>query len=188
MKVAQLIKDQSGTTLIDLIVAIALLAIAITSAGAFASAGARAGNEAGRRTQATALASRELEGLRAAVDVNQRGNWPFPLSATSRDSAGCETFVMRRSGDGWALAAAATAQTYAAADENGNPDYDNIYSTFSRLVTACDSRDFNPTNPPGLSGSRSPLVKRVEVRVYWQEARGPQREASFNTVLTKWGP
>lgn len=184
--------DQRGTTLVDLIIAIALLAMAVAAAGIFATAATRIGSEAGRRTQATALASRELEGLRSYRDFLLKDGqpWPFQGDQGSRDPQDCEKFVMRRAGSGWQMQRVTSGGPvpYTARDENNDTQYEEQFGDFSRLVTACDAPEYQPgaAAPGNYSGANS-NIKRIEAKVYWQEQNGQIREVSFDTVMTNWG-
>lgn len=113
-------KNQSGQTIIEVTVALALLALAISSAGALATTSARITSEAGRRTQATALAVKELESLRVYRDTSLS---PLP---TSSDNSGCSSYILTLPN---ALTSQATPVAYTG----------STYSGFSRLMTICNT-------------------------------------------------
>lgn len=155
-------------------VALALLSLAVSSAGALASTASRTGNEAGRRTQATALAASELEGLRNWRDTQlRRGNaWPFAASPE------CVRFVMRQntSTREWEINTTATThQAFA------NPNFNG----FRRLLTACNSSEYVLSGATMVRGSRTPNVKSIQVEVIWDELGGT-RKVQLETVLTNW--
>lgn len=165
---------QSGQTMIDLIVALTLLALALASAGALATAATRSGNEAGRRTQATVLAGRELDALRNYRDSVARLGQPWAGIPSGNCSPGNGAhFIMQRgstNGSGWNLVIPSDGNPVAYSDAD-EPGY-NTYSGFSRLVTVCDQ--------PGNANA-----KTVQVNVFWDEANG-QRNVTFSSMLTNW--
>src|SRR5438309_3400985 len=99
---------QSGTTLVDLVVALAVMSMAVASAGALATTASRTGSEAGRRTQATDLAGREMEALHNYRDSIMSSGQPWsnviPASGAGYNPAThCANFVMQRTSTGWSL-------------------------------------------------------------------------------------
>ncbi len=166
--------NQSGQTLIDLMVALTLLSLALASAGALATAATRSGNEAGRRTQATMLAGRELDALRNYRDsVAKLGQpWAGVPSGNCNPGSGA-SFIMQRgssNGSGWSLVVPSDGNpvTYSDSDEPGFATYNG----FTRLITVCDQ--------PGNVNA-----KTVQVNVYWDESNG-QRHVTFSSMITNW--
>ena len=186
-KLAYYLKKQSGQTMVDLVVAMALLSMAVSSAGALATTSSRVGGEAGRRTQATALATRELEGLRNLRDTSLRvsqSDWPF--------AAGCQYFVMARQGANWTMQPRQNTndlKAYDPADDNNDTQYDTSQrpgglGSFRRIVRACDGRDYN-ANSGSYSTNNIADVKLIEVIVAWDEDKD-SRQVELHTVLTRW--
>ena len=176
--------NQKGQTMVDLVMAFALLSLATTSAGVLATTSARVGGEAGRRTQATALATRELEGLRTLRDTLQRsgqGNlWDYIQVAGT--SSTCKTVIVRRdSSDSWSTAAP-TNNTHTAYSANDEEGFDK-WSPFRRMVTICPGRDYNADIS---SYPDSNEVYHVLVEVAWDEGHNVERKVSFTTILTTW--
>ena len=181
------LKGQTGQTMIDVGVAMALMALAVGSAGTLATTAARVGGEAGRRTQATALATRELEALRSYRDTQQATTWPF--------QAGCQFYTMRQQGEDWQAVPVSPSgsnyprdylQAYTAADEASSPNFTAASEGFSRVIKMCSGRDFDVNSQAYLpTVNTNPNVKNVEVIVRWEEGNG-SRDVKFHTVLTKW--
>ncbi len=165
---------QEGQTMIDLMVALTLLALALASAGALATSASRSGNEAGRRTQATMLAGRELDAFRNYRDsVAKLGQpWAGIPSGNCNPGSGA-SFIMQRgtaNGSGWNLIVPSDGNpvAYSNSDESGFATYNG----FTRLITVCDQ----PSNVNS---------KTVQVNVYWDENNG-QRHVTFSTMITNW--
>ena len=184
MNLLRLIKDQKGQTMVDFVVAFALLSLGTASAGVLATTSARVGGEAGRRTQATALATRELEGLRTHRDTLQRtgqANLWDSVQASGVDP-NCKTLIVRRdSSDAWSTLAPNNnlPTAYTAADEEG---FDK-WSTFRRMVTLCRGHDYDADVSSYPSSND---VYHVKAEVVWDEGHNVERKVSFTTILTTW--
>lgn len=182
--------SEGGQTLVDLIVALALLSAAVAGAGWLSTTTAQVNAEAGRRSQATALASRELEGLRAMRDTAElSGGWATSVLAQN----GCHTYVMHLNQVTrlWTAVPAATPQPYTAASSGGSSlpqsNFNADYSRFSRLTKLCSANDYQqPGSPPAgnVTASSSSSVLTVTEVVQWTEAHGPTRQVTMNTMLT----
>lgn len=182
---------QRGQTMVDLIVALALVSAAVTSSGLLATTSARVNTEAGRRSQATALADREIEAIRDYRTQSEKNGlaWEsgasvmWPSLRTSGDN--CISFEVKRTGSTWALqnvhapggSGTPLAYTAANAGETSGGLYDTEYSAFSRVDTVCDvSAKLGTTN-----------TVSVKVLEEWQEANGT-RQVEERTILTDWAP
>lgn len=168
-------RGEAGQTMIDLLVALTLLALALGSAGALATAATRSGNEAGRRTQATMLAGRELDAFRNYRDSVAKLGQPWAgIPSGNCNPGNGANFIMQRgssNGSGWSLVAPSDGSPVAYSDAD-EPNYSANYGGFSRLVTLCDM--------PGNINA-----KTVQVKVYWDESSG-QRQVTFSTMITNW--
>lgn len=177
--VSKLFGNQRGQTMVDLVVSLALLSSAVASSGLLATTSARVNTEAGRRSQATALADRELEAVRDYRLTSEKAGTTWDNMWPNFSGSGCTSFYMQRSGDDWnpvaVSAGSFTGYTSANAGET-DAKFDNEYSSFSRLVSMCDG-----------SGIHSGLSNAVEVTVTeeWNESNG-QRKVQERTVLTDW--
>jgi hypothetical protein len=141
--------NEQGQTLVDLMIALALLALASASAGALATASAHLDTESGQRSQAVALAEREVEGLRDYRQNQELANVTGPTFATmwTNCSAGC---VMNRAGNAWTLTPEAAYTPYSGAGGTNGGDASlgtATYGGFSRLITI---RPYTETVPRRL--------------------------------------
>lgn len=188
-------RNERGQTLVDIVVALALLSSAIASAGVISTTNARTNSEAGRRSQAVALAQREFEGLRVYRDTSKRGTsgW-VPLSP---NSVSCSNFTVLRTNEVWSIGGIAGAATdglvpYTAANTGETATFESQNNGFRRIITACPAKDYaqsdaastNPTGP--LNSTASTNVYNVTVTVRWQESKGPDQEVLFRSILTNW--
>lgn len=191
--------NQAGQTLVEVIIAIAVLALAMGSAGSLAATSTRVTTESGRRTQATALASREAEALRSLRDRLAESTAPprtlfqyFNSSGADVDSngSGCYSFVMAEDGShatGWRTESTGgynAPLSYGTSDFNfggggGNTSIEGV-ENYKRVVRACRSRDFVADS--GYTGSE--YLFDIEVRVYWAESGGPDRQLIYRTMLS----
>ena len=175
--VSKLFGNQRGQTMVDLVVSMALLSSAVASAGLLSTTSARVNTEAGRRSQATALADRELEAVRDFRLASEKTGTTWDTMWPGFSGTGCTSFYMQRSGDNWNPIPAGVLTPYTSANAGEtDPKFDNEYSNFSRLITMCDG-----------SGIHSGLSNAVEVTVteQWGESNG-QRKVQERTVLTDW--
>jgi type II secretory pathway pseudopilin PulG len=198
------IRNERGQTLIDLIVALALLGSAVAAAGALSTASAQVNAEAGRRTQATGLATRELESLRALRDTAERNGsgWDsVPVFAQTpvggyytTGANSCRSFYMKLTGSTWTTVPATNPVAFTAAnagDTTANFTFD--YGNFSRMTTICPATDYQQTDSqsavpigplaPQFSSSHIYTVSEV---VTWSEPRQPLQEVRMNTILSDW--
>lgn len=172
-----------------MIIALALLALAIISTTALASVTSKANVEAGQRSQATALATRELEMLRAYRDNQVRSGAGLFLPKVKCTAAGAKPyFIMQVPGSGTdpqptpaAGSASSTLQAYTDSDGSGlaangtSTGYGTLYAGYSRIIKICnDSSDLT-------DGTRE-----LRVTVGWQTGNGPLRTVTLATVLTNW--
>lgn len=175
-RLSRIWSKQDGVTLIDVMIAMALLAFAVASAGILASSSARVGNEAGRRSQASALANQEIEALHNYRDrMGSTGAEFFSSSVSCGSGVG---YYMINTGGVWSMSAAVnTPQPYAASEFL---DAATSKVDYARMFKLCDDgADFN--------------VKNVEVSVYWNEPNGPliagsnyNRRVLLRSILTNW--
>lgn len=166
------VKNEKGQTLVDLVISIALIALSVTAAGALASTSSRNGGEAGRRSQATALATREMEAVRNYRDNLTRLGRPF----SQLSPGNCRNFYMRKVAGsvdqtGWQLINTSSPVAYSNATA-GEVGYDS-YSSFSRIVRVCSTSVLTPNQ------------KNIHVIVSWDEGHGPKREVTFKSVIAE---
>ncbi|MFI5240538.1 MAG: hypothetical protein ACHQUB_02420 [Candidatus Saccharimonadia bacterium] len=190
-------KLEKGQTLIDVIIAMALLSSTVASAGAISTLSSRVGDEAGRRSQAMALAERDLEGLReyrAEVMLTPGKTWAdvFTNAVDSSGNPCTSNFVMQVDATGWkpALCGLGHVSTFANAEASAvsysgvnildtiDPSIAVNYQAFSRL-------DIVQQNVNPATGVTDPNSEIVEVIVVWNEGNG-MRSVQLNTVLANW--
>lgn len=183
-------RRQGGQTMVDLIVALSLLSLSVTSAASVATTSTRVNTEAGRRSVATGLADRELEAVRAYRDnavragkawntvwVDSQGNAPQPGT--------CLQFFMIRSpvpsGNTWVMNGLSSPPNPEAYQSSNAPDVANIssYQGFTRIDSVCPVTDAIPG-----SSQKVDNTIMVVVDVLWQEASGPQRKVELRSILT----
>lgn len=193
--------DQSGLTLIEVVIAIALLAIAMAASGALATSTVRLTTESGRRTQATALAMRELEALRSHRDgIAERSSGENVSLIADLDEAvppqgsgpRCYTFVMKHddeSGTGWRFEATSSYRAtvaYETDDFSTSGEYAG-YDNFQRMVELCETEEYRVELNDGVAQGgfqASDLLYDVAVTVQWAEAGPPMRELVYRSVLS----
>ncbi len=174
----QIRQDQAGQTLVDLIVSMALLSLAVASTGAVATTANKVTTESGQKSQATALATREIEAFRTYRDTHALANedWAtyMPPAGTAADGAGCTQFYMRRTGTRWTAIPAASPIVYDSANsgEPGDETFDNTYKTFDRIMKLC---------PTGED-----KVMSVDATISWQVGTGPHRTVTLRTLIAAW--
>ncbi len=188
------LKDQSGQTLVDVIIGFALMSSSIASAGVIATTSSRTNAEAGRRSEAMALAQREIEGLRIVRDTSERGTGGWvPLSA---NSSTCNSFTLIRSGSTWAIGGTSGANAdglvpFTAANSGENSTFETQNNLFRRIVTACPATDYaqsdaaslNPSGP--LVGTASTKVYNITVNVKWPEGIG-DKQITVRSIMSDW--
>jgi prepilin-type N-terminal cleavage/methylation domain-containing protein len=187
---------QTGLTLVEVVVAIAILAFAMAAAGALVTTTTRSSTEGGRRSQASTLATRESESLRTLqTTIPQETEYDTLyeyLQGEEAKSTGsdCFQFVMRQdegSSTGWTTIAPDSPDTpvrFEKADFARDPDkYFEGYENFSRLITACQSEEYSVEE--GYRDSK--YIIDVGVRVTWREAGDVTREVKLRDVLTNPG-
>ncbi|MEX0749095.1 MAG: prepilin-type N-terminal cleavage/methylation domain-containing protein [Candidatus Saccharimonadales bacterium] len=197
----RLTKDQTGLTLIEVVIAIALLAIAMAASGALATSTTRLTTESGRRTQATALAMRELETLRNHRDgLAERGGGESTLLITDLlanvpaqgSGSRCFSFVVvgdEESDTGWRLEPTSSYQeptAYQQSDFASGGDYVG-FDNFERVIELCETEEYSVDLVDGVAQGgyqTSQFLYDVEVRVLWQEAGPPRRELVYRSVLS----
>ncbi len=176
-------RNERGQTLVEVIVALALLALAVGSAGALATASVHSNAEAGRRSQAVGLATREMEALRSYRDGQvQAGTWPWTGVGS------CVYFVMvpaTAPATGWTAYyspassfATSTVNTFWSYGTGSTGDGDatmNNFSQYKRQIKLCNN---------GLYSGQT--YKKVEVQVQWTESGTRTDSATLETVLTNW--
>lgn len=189
----RLANRQSGQTLVDLVVALALLSSSVASAGVLSTTTNRVSDESGRRAQAVGLADREMEGMlnyRDSLVGQDVSAWGSSVFGTN----GCANFVMTRTGGDWSATTVSGPVSYAANDGGEGATYsapNSPFSTFSREVTSCPAYDYQQTDyaqlhPTGpLEASLSNTVRTVTVTVQWPEANGT-RSLTYRTMISDW--
>lgn len=189
-----MLKQQNGQTLVEVVIAIAILAFAMAAAGALATVTTRSSTESGRRTQADALANREMESLRSLQEslVEAPGSQDTlygylrsPQNDTLSSGSGCFQFVMHRDQStptGWNTEAPDSVDTpikFTGSDFN-NPDAFEGYSNFSRLIKLCTSRTWNAEQNRYESSNH---IYDTEVLVIWREADDVPRKVRFRSII-----
>jgi type II secretory pathway pseudopilin PulG len=192
--ISKTFKSQSGQTLVDVIIGFALMSSSIASAGVIATTSSRTNAEAGRRSEAMALAQREIEGLRIVRDTSERGTsgWT-PLSA---NNSTCNTFTIYRSGSAWSIGGTGGANAdglvpFTAANTGENSAFETQNNLFRRLITACPATDYaqsdatslNPNGP--LVGTASTKVYNITVTVKWPEGAG-DKQVTVRSIMSDW--
>lgn len=182
--------------MVDLIVALSLLSLSVTSAASVATTSTRVNGEAGRRSTATGLADREIEALRAYRDNALRAgrDWSTMWVSSSGQVAApgtCLQFYMARSGNTWGLAnltsppnpeayAAANAPDIQEPSSGGGMAFPTTsFQGFTRIDSVCPYTDAIPGSSQTVDNS-----VMVIVDVFWQEAGGPQRKVELRSILT----
>lgn len=164
--------------------ALALLSMAVAASGALSSASARINIEAGQRSQATALADRELEAIRL-VRANLQ-NTDALWSSYAPAPGVCADYVMRRSGDDWVAVTQpdATPVPYDAANSGESATFVNNFSGFSRNLHVC-GRAIRTGS--GVTGVDITNLVTVTATVTWNTAKVTNKVTS-HTMLTDWKP
>ena len=166
--------NQAGQTMVDLVVALALISGSVASAGVLATSSNRVAMDSSHRTEAIGLAEREMEGLRSYRDTFERAgvDWSTtPLGVTP----GCSYFVMKLAGTDWVPVTVGNTQTDYAAQDGGDATLAAKYNGFSRLISACPAKDYQQTdytaqNPTGpLNATNSSKIRTVTITVNWLE-------------------
>lgn len=181
--------------MVDLIVSLALASAAVASSGVLATTASRVNTEAGRRSQATSLADREMEALRdfRNTEENAGTDWNNIWTGFTPDSnpGVCVTGYMQRQAQpsptpapngqptwrAWKFvpAGSLTAYTAANAGEASGSLFDTEYNSFSRSIKICDvSSQLSTTH-----------TASVTVTEQWREANG-QRQVVERTLLSDW--
>lgn len=187
---------QRGQTLVDLVVALALLSSSVASAGILSTASSRSSNEAGRRSQATALADRELEGLRSIRDQTEHGADPaIGWTATAPfNSSVCLDVTLKQSGTlpsvSWIPTTVTAPQAYVATDFVPSLTGTSPYQTaFKRMVRLCPTNEYQQANAnmtvAKLSPAATPHAFTVAVTVTWDEGNGT-RQVVLNSLLSDY--
>ena len=176
--------NQSGQTMVDLVVALALISGSVASAGTLATASNRVATDSSHRTEAIGLAEREMEGLRSYRDSFERNGVDWNSTVLGYTVGGvptCSYFVMTVSGGDWIPVVLGNTQVnYNAASGNngGEPALTAKYDGFSRIISACPAEDnqqvdYTSKNPVGvLSTTTTSRLRKVTVTTQWLEASG----------------
>ena len=191
----RIFSNQRGQTLVDLVVALALLSSSVASAGILSTTSSRSSNEAGRRSQATALADRELEGLRSIRDQTEHGADPaVGWTATAPfNSSVCHEVTLKQSGTlpsvSWIPTTVTAPQAYAATDFvpslTGTSPYQ---AAFKRMVRLCPTNEYQQANANMTVAKLSPATPHaftVAVTVTWDEGNGT-RQVVLNSLLSDY--
>lgn len=188
-------KQQNGQTLVEVIVAVAILAFAMAAAGALATTTTRSSTEAGRRTQAAALASRETESIRSLRDMlAERGSGQDDTlheyltdNPDVLERGDCFYFVMRRdesSDTGWATVRPGSRNQTIRYTNNdfSDPGAFEGYENFSRVNTLCQAREYKATEH---RYRKSEHIFDMEIYITWNEADNVPRDLTFrNAIIT----
>lgn len=192
MKLIAADNTQNGQTLVEVVIAIAILAFAMAAAGTLATATTRSSTEAGRRTKAAALATREAESVRNLRDtLAQRSDDPDTLydylrgNSDVHRSGDCFQFVMRQDEDeetGWTTLRPSPPDTpiQFTEDDFDNPDGFRGYDNFSRLITLCLGQEYDAKSGQYRSSQH---MYDMEIDLTWTEADDIQRELIFRNAI-----
>ena len=177
--------NQSGQTMVDLVVALALISGSVASAGTLASTSNRIATDSSHRTEAIGLAEREMEGLRSYRDSFEHNgvDWNTTvLGYTVGISPTCSYFVMKLSGTDWipAVIGTNTQTNYnpASGNDGGEPTLTAKYDGFSRIISACPAEDNQQVdyilkNPVAIpSATITSHLRTITVTTQWLEASG----------------
>lgn len=180
---------------------------AVLASSRLVNTSARVANEAGRRTQATTLANREIELIRVLRDgrirfAGSQDPWaPFPAVGggytrtvpSSSDIYQCAAFYMEYNQNTNRLEPIEITNfqngepvpvRYSSASAVNPGEDPAVYQGYARAISMCEENRYDvDTN----SSSGSGAVRRIEVTVEWEEPDGPTRQVVENTVLSSWG-
>ncbi|HIA92335.1 TPA: hypothetical protein EYO12_04470 [Candidatus Saccharibacteria bacterium] len=194
IKITNLKNSESGLTLVELVISLALLLAAVIASSRLMNAAARSSAEAGRRTQATFLAEREFELIKNIRDGNitaGRNAWQG-LDLTDLGSATKECVNFYMDGNNNPNSPQFTkvnlgpdvTQQYDNNDRLSSSESGDSYATFSRKATMCE--DINNTPGSTLNGRYDNNIRRITITVEWQESNGPTRSVEIANSLTNW--
>ena len=174
--------NQSGQTMVDLMIALALISGSVASAGVLSTTSNRVALDSGHRTQAIGLAEREVEGLRAYRDTFERLGIDWNTTLLGVASPACSYFTMTSSGADWTPVSTGGTNVQVSYDPSsggkngGDPQLTTNYPGFSRVVETCPSNDYQQTdynqkNPSGPLNmiTNSSHVRIIKVTVNWLE-------------------
>ena len=181
-----MINDNKGLTLIEVVFAIAILAFVLTSTSAIIATMTRSNTEAGRRTQATDLATYELEALRNHRDrlnIGEGQNLASHMSdsSISQNSEGCWQFVVRPDSSSptqWRVDSATEEEDYSDSDVGAN-EFESI-EHFKRQITMCEMDD----NIEGNTVSSQDIYD-IAITVSWLEGGidSVERDLTYRTIM-----
>lgn len=168
----------SGQTLVEVMIAIALLSAAVISTTMLVRQMLRSNLAAGQQTQATALGTEQMELLRAYRDDRiEEGNtgWENDIMP---EASGCRTFYMRSAPSGEPELIPTSNPVYF------SNDTDSYLSLYRRIIEACPGRQYNTgTN---FNSDRTNDFITVEVRVFWDNASDVVNQNVYRGYLSNW--
>jgi type II secretory pathway pseudopilin PulG len=177
--------NQSGQTMVDLIVALALISGSVASAGTLATSSNRVATDSSHRTEAIGLAEREMEGLRSYRDTFERNSMDWDTTALGYTVGGvptCSYFVMNITGGDWTPVVLTNTQINydpaSSGNDGGEPALTAKYLGFSRIISACPANDYQQAdytskNPVGgLNVTTTSHLRKITITTQWLEASG----------------
>lgn len=176
MKVKNKNITKSGQTLVEVMVAVALLAATVVSTTALARQLLRSNIDAGQQTQAATLGTQQFELLRAYRDdliAEGRTAWDTHIMPSNS----CRTFYMETDGSGRPVL-----RTTGSPEPFSN-DTNSYLHLYRRIIEMCPSREFNMNT--GTYTATRDLVT-VEVRVMWDDPRGLENNNVYRSYLANW--
>lgn len=177
-------KDNRGVTIIEVVMAIAILALVIVTAVSLFNSSTRLNSESGRRTQAVSLVNREVELLRLYRDDLRRTRTTWSTGMPSV-AGGCVNFVMQETPVGGETRIdLVTGLMQEAGETTIHQSYGSPYQGFRRVGIMCSGTEYDPES--GTTIYNSSDVRTVQIEVTWEEANGPSRTTRATTVISNW--
>lgn len=90
-RVSEYSRAQRGFNLIEVLIALVVLAVGLLGLAALQNFGLRTGHQSYERTQATILADEIIDRMRANLQGTLAGNYQLPLTATPPGASNCMT-------------------------------------------------------------------------------------------------
>lgn len=177
-------RDDRGVTIIEVVMAIAILALVIVTAVSLFNSSTRLNSESGRRTQAVSLVNREVELLRLYRDDlrRERTTWASGMPSMA---GGCVNFIMEETTAGGASRIElVTGLLQEGGETTLHQSYAPPHEGFRRIGVMCPATEYDPEAGSNIFNSSD--VRTVQFEVTWDEANGPPRLTRATTVISNW--